>query len=284
MGEVRRAARRATACPGSSRCRRGRGRPRTARPCAGPPRDRRPAPRPPRPPSPRAATASARRGERTARTRSGLVGDPVDRARVVVGDQERAVLHLRGVDRAGPRPGRPASQPSAKTSYFGTSPGRRVTIITRKPIFFVRFQEPRWARNTRFLYSAREHRAGVELDAVAGHVRARLDERRRELARRSAPCRTRDRGCRPGGSRGSRSAGPSSAPRRSGRSARPRRASRARGWRSRAPSSPGCQSKPTLLRTPCAKYSKPLPSGLTREMLAWVSGGMQMLQGAPMLK
>jgi hypothetical protein len=28
-----------------------------------------------------------------------------------------------------------------------------VTIITRKPIFCVRFQEPRWARNTRFWYS-----------------------------------------------------------------------------------------------------------------------------------
>ena len=46
----------------------------------------------------------------------------------------------------------------------------------------------------------------------------------------------------------------------------------------------GCQSKPTLLRTPCAKYSKPLPSALMREMLACVSGGMQMLHGAPMLK
>jgi len=46
----------------------------------------------------------------------------------------------------------------------------------------------------------------------------------------------------------------------------------------------GLQSKPTLLRTPCATYSKPVPSGLTREMLACVSGGMQMLQGAPMLK
>ena len=46
----------------------------------------------------------------------------------------------------------------------------------------------------------------------------------------------------------------------------------------------GWKSKPTLLRTPWAKYSKPDPSGLTREMLAWVAGGMQMLQGAPMLK
>ena len=46
----------------------------------------------------------------------------------------------------------------------------------------------------------------------------------------------------------------------------------------------GCQSKPTLLRTPCATYSKPVPSGFTREMLACVSGGMQMLHGAPMLK
>ena len=26
--------------------------------------------------------------------------------------------------------------------------------MTRKPIFWVRFQEPRWARNARFLYSA----------------------------------------------------------------------------------------------------------------------------------
>jgi hypothetical protein len=37
---------------------------------------------------------------------------------------------------------------------MGTSPVRRVTIITVKPLFLVRFQEPRCARNTRFLYSA----------------------------------------------------------------------------------------------------------------------------------
>jgi len=81
---------------------------------------------------------------------------------------------------------------------------------------------------------------------------------------------------------GYRSACPSSAPRRSDRSARP--ASR-----------PGrvvklsflrhrLQSKPTCCSTPVRPVLEPVPSGFTREMFACVSGGTQMLHGAPMLK
>src|SRR5215813_927507 len=46
----------------------------------------------------------------------------------------------------------------------------------------------------------------------------------------------------------------------------------------------GWKSWPTLLRTPRATYSSPVPSGLIRTIAACVSGGMQMLHGAPMLK
>ena len=44
----------------------------------------------------------------------------------------------------------------------------------------------------------------------------------------------------------------------------------------------GCQAKPTVLRTPCAKTSHPVPSGFIRVMEANVSSfEEQMLHGAP---
>ncbi len=45
--------------------------------------------------------------------------------------------------------------------------------------------------------------------------------------------------------------------------------------------STGLQSKPTLLRTPRATVSRPLPSAFIRWMTAWRSLGSQTLQGAP---
>ena len=43
----------------------------------------------------------------------------------------------------------------------------------------------------------------------------------------------------------------------------------------------GCQSNPTVLRTPRAKTSKPVPSGRIRAIEAYGSLRLQMLQGAP---
>jgi hypothetical protein len=45
---------------------------------------------------------------------------------------------------------------------------------------------------------------------------------------------------------------------------------------------PGCQSKPTLLRTPRAHTSKRLPSGAMRATVPKGSAFMQTLHGAPM--
>src|SRR2546422_4889703 len=110
-----------------------------------------------------------------------LVGNPVDRSRVVVGDQERAVLHLLRVH--GPAPDLVALEPSL---------GKRLVLghVTRPkrdhhhPEADLLCPVPGAALGEEgaVLVLGGEHRARVELHAVAGHVRARLDERRRELA------------------------------------------------------------------------------------------------------
>src|SRR3989442_919131 len=134
------------------------------------------------------ARARGTRGGRTAPPGlrgSAPVRDAIDRARVVVGDQQRPVLHLPGVDR--PAPDLVALQPAlgerlvprhvalpqrdhhhAEADLLGAVPRAALGKEHSVPVL------------------RREHRARIELDAVAGHLRSRLDQRRRELAARAA--------------------------------------------------------------------------------------------------
>src|SRR5712692_1663146 len=118
-------------------------------------------------------------------TVSALVGDAIDRARVVVGNQERAVLHLLRVH--GPAPDVLTLEPPLREDFVF----RHVTTAQRDhhhseadllgPV-------PRAALSEEgaVLVLGGEHRACIELDAIAGNVRARLEQRRREL-RAGAP-------------------------------------------------------------------------------------------------
>src|SRR5438094_6828885 len=113
------------------------------------------------------------------------VTDPVDRAGVVVGDQQRAVLHLPGVD--GSAPDLIALQPALGEDLVPRDVGRAerdhhhaeadlLTAIPRAAL----------SEERAVLVLGREHGARVELDAVAGDVWTRLEQRRGELAARAA--------------------------------------------------------------------------------------------------
>src|SRR5438132_7827391 len=113
------------------------------------------------------------------------VTDPVDRAGVVVGDQQRAVLHLPGVD--GSAPDLIALQPALGEDLVPRTVGRAerdhhhaetdlLTAIPRSAL----------GEKRAVLVLGWEHGARVELDAVTGDVWTRLEQRRGELAARAA--------------------------------------------------------------------------------------------------
>src|SRR5712692_277757 len=118
-------------------------------------------------------------------TVSALIGDAIDRPRVVVGDQERAVLHLLRVD--GPAPDVLALEPPLGEDFVfrhiaaaeGDHHHPEADLL--RPIPGATLGE-----EGAVLVLGGEHRACIELDAIAGHVRARLEQRRREL-RAGAP-------------------------------------------------------------------------------------------------
>src|SRR5436309_7224042 len=110
-----------------------------------------------------------------------LIGDAVDRSRVVVADQERAVLHLPRVH--GPAPDLIALEPALGERLVLRHVARaerdhhhaEADLLTAVP-------GPALGQEDTVLVLRRKHGARVELHAVARYVRARLQERRRELA------------------------------------------------------------------------------------------------------
>src|SRR6266542_5518840 len=123
-------------------------------------------------------------GGRSPPPSSPLVGDPVDRPRIVVRHEERAVLHLLRVDRAAPD--LVALEPPLREDLVlgrGTGPERdhhHPEADLLRPVPGAALGE-----KGAVLVLGREHRARVEVDAVSGHVRPRLEERRYELRARA---------------------------------------------------------------------------------------------------
>src|SRR2546422_6148902 len=180
------AARPRTGCPGWSRSRPGRGSARTTRPSAFP-RGGRPPARAPRPS--RRGRRRRPTGERGSETPpfqialeaatdivSALVGDPVDRPRIVIQHQERAVPHLLHVHRPAPDlvtlepalgehlvlrhvSGAESHHHDPEAELLGAVPG--AALGEERAVLVLR----------------RKHRARVEVDTVAGDVRDRKSTR-----------------------------------------------------------------------------------------------------------
>src|SRR5262249_52852340 len=112
---------------------------------------------------------------------SSAVGDSKDRAGVIVGDQQRAVLHLPRVDGATPAPPARRHAPGDRLD-FRPAPRRERPHHAAEPVLLRAFPRAALREEHPVLVLWREHRAGVELHAVARHVRSGLQQRCSELA------------------------------------------------------------------------------------------------------
>src|SRR5689334_14956191 len=110
------------------------------------------------------------------RVTSLLIADPVDRARVVVGDEQRAVLHLARVH--GPSPDLLALQPAlGERLVLRHVVGPQRDHHDAEAGLLVAVPGPALGEEDAVLVLGREHRTRVEHHAVAGHVRAGLEQR-----------------------------------------------------------------------------------------------------------
>src|SRR2546425_8547879 len=141
-----------------------------------------------------ATTAHRRKGERDAplsiprtateagtRIVSALVGDPIDRPRIVIRHQERAVAHLLHVHR--PAPDLVTLEPAlGEHLVLGHVSGAESHHHDPEADLLGAVPGAALGEERAVLVLCRKHRARVEVDTVAGHVRSRLEEGRRELA------------------------------------------------------------------------------------------------------